>query len=155
MKRSTAYLIGAALVALSMTACASTGPAYQPAKPPSGKAQIVVYRPDVSFGQLGGARLFLNGTVVCSLKKNTHIVLTVPDGTSILATRMWDDLSTSYLPIDARAGSRHFVRLTMNTANVVGGAVAGAIGSAVASSEGSYILRHGNEQEAAQTVGGC
>lgn len=41
----------------------------------------------------------VNDEIVCSLKKNTHAVLTVPVGGTVLSTRMWDDISTSYYTV--------------------------------------------------------
>lgn len=146
-------VFGVALFVL--TACSATGPQYHQEPIAKGMAQIVVYRPDVSFGQLGGARLLVHDNVVCSLKKNTHAILNVQPQPVTLSTRMWDDILTSNYEVNPKAGSRTFVRLTMNEANVYAGAIGGAMGSMAASNEGAYILRKGYEQEASLTKRIC
>lgn len=163
MKRSTAYLIGAALVALSMTACAATGPAYQPTSTTPKSANIVVYKTQV----YGNAVSFTYNDAPCKVQAKGYVTLIVPANQRVtLRHRSIGDPSPSVLTLTPSSGQRIFVRVESNDAAIasgsiggtLGGLIGGVTGQAIATDEGTFRFRIGNEDEAVttrQSTGGC
>lgn len=160
MKRTTAYLIGAALVALSLSACSATGENYQPKAIPSGQSSIVVYRTPMG----GSAPIDVNGAYKCRLFRNGFFELNVPaNSTTILSTSLFGDPFKSVYQLNLAPRQRKYVRVEINSASQITGTVFGTLGgfiggtaaSAVATQEGSFVFRDGNEGEALQTRQGC
>lgn len=148
MKRSTAYLIGAALIALSMTACSATGPAYNPTPLPDNQSRIVVYRPAPSTNT-GLAIITIDG-LKCRLKPNGYVEAILPSGDYNITGHQGGDFVHSNIVTTTYGGSTSYVRVTSNHAAHLLGILAGPIVSN-AQGQGSVLLSHGSQSEATTT----
>ncbi len=144
----------------ALTACAATGQQYVPAKASKGEAKVVVYRSPNG----GPAPIDINGIRKCRLPRNGHLILSVPASQPLtLSSSLFGDPSESKLMFIPKTGQTYYVRVEVNTASVVAGALGGAVGGLVlgttattmATQEGSFVFREGSEAEALQTKEGC
>lgn len=155
-------ILGATLVALSLTACSATGDPYTPAKAYDGEAKIVVYKTQT----YGNAVSFTMNGQKCKVKPQGYVDFTVPANSLVtLRHRSIGDPSPSVFAFTPKARETYLIRVETNTASIAagavfgtaGGLVGGTIGTAAVTNEGTFIFREGTEAEALTTrdSGGC
>jgi hypothetical protein len=139
---------------LLLSACNGTGPIYTHKEPESGKARIVVYRPDSSKFMLRSPSVDFNGIKACDLPNNSYFVREVEPKALTVSASFWDMPGTSRIVIDAKPNAAHFVRVSVDNDRFVAGMLGGviAMGAVEATSSTSGPLRMENvERSKAET----
>lgn len=112
-----ASIFALAVAALAIAGCA-TGPAYRdPGDPPSGKAQLILYR---EFALGGGAypmNFWLDGKEFASLWASGYTVVSVAPGAHKLSVGQWGNQAHSQ-PFEVKASQRVYFLVSTDTSNI-------------------------------------
>lgn len=148
MKRTTAYLIGAALVAISLSACSATGEHYKPTVEPRGTSQIVVYH----GGGTKAASVSFNGASKCKLELNGFFVEHVtPNKPLTISAKVWGDFVSVARTIEPRSGHSYYIRITHEASKSI---IAGVL-PALLMATPQFSIEDGNQSEALTKRGSC
>lgn len=100
--------------AVLLSSCASTGNQFAPVAPPSGEAQIYVYRVPRVASSGGYPTIALDGRDVAPLKNGGFLRFPVGPGRHTIEQRysVWNwDLRADPVVVDAAPGRTYFVRM--------------------------------------------
>jgi hypothetical protein len=100
-------------VAALLVGCAAQGPAYQtPAEPPTGYANLVIYRVPSGPGSAWGTDFHVDEKKVADLRIHGYTRVLIKDGEHVVR------MGTLRVPVDAKTGTTYFVRYGSRIASI-------------------------------------
>lgn len=143
---------------LLLAACSPQGALYSEAKPDPKTATVIIYRPDRVFGAATYFYIDINGTKACSLAKGGYFTRHTPDSKMTISSSMFSVPGTSRTTLNLQRNHVYYLRMELNGAKQMGGAIGGMVGALVAEgvsdTAGPYLFTLIDEQQAKQELQG-